>query len=181
MRMRRNALFLCAALVGFTVCLAGTMFVCPPGVDLEINQVRAQIANTSDALGAYRSASGNFPAGEAGLAALLQPTVGGPYLLRMPIDSWGNALVYRRSSQGDAFSLYSRGRNGLDEQGGGDDIVSGTKTYSCEEYGVGCHRTCSWVQRASIVATLLSAGVLLLWIAGAIARWGWGQVSRATA
>src|SRR5690242_6169298 len=122
MRTRSKLSLLVGAPAVFAAVTVGTSFVCPPVLDLEINQVRAMVSNTSDAVIAYRSSSGHLPTNEEGLTALLQPMTFGPFLKWMPTDPWGSALVYRRSTEGDAFSLYSRGRNGVDELGGGDDV-----------------------------------------------------------
>jgi hypothetical protein len=183
MRIRRKAGLLFGALGVSAATLLATLFACPPGVLLEIDRVRfGMIPNTSAALDAFHSASGHLPTEEEGLAVLLRPvSVAGPYLKWIPTDPWGNALVYRLSAPGDAFSVYSRGRNGVDELGGGDDIVGGAKTYSCEEYGVGCHRACTALQLVSIVGVGLSAIATVLWVIVLSARWSWRQVSRATA
>jgi general secretion pathway protein G len=187
MRMPRRArVRLLAILCGVPLLVVATFLVCPLlNVDesMEIDRVRfGAIPGISDALGAYRYTVGRYPTEAEGLGALLNPTsVGGPYLRRPPTDPWGNAYVYRLSPQGDTFSLYSRGRNGVDEEGGGDDVVNGMKAYTCEEYHVGCHRACKATQIAAVVG-------LLLWIAGLglstvvlVARWCWRQVNRVPA
>ena len=41
----------------------------------------------------------------------------------LPLDGWGNDLVYvRNEAEGDVYRLYSKGQNGIDESGSGDDV-----------------------------------------------------------
>ena len=78
----------------------------------------------------FKTDTGHYPKTEEGLNALLVATGGisswkGPYLRRgVPNDSWVHAYIYyyppRYGSR--EFDLYSRGKNGIDENGKGDDI-----------------------------------------------------------
>ena len=44
------------------------------------------------------------------------------YRLPLPWDAWGHPYIYHLTENSPGYSLYSKGENGLDEQGGGDDI-----------------------------------------------------------
>lgn len=72
----------------------------------------------------YRIENGSYP---RSLAILTQPTQGYPkgYLDGggMPADGWGRALVYEAAPDGKSFRLWSPGKNGGDERGGGDDVT----------------------------------------------------------
>jgi hypothetical protein len=53
-------------------------------------------------------------------------------------DYWGHPYAYRLTSTTPGFALYSTGKNGIDENGGGDDVVGWEKHYMCSDYGVNC-------------------------------------------
>ncbi len=61
------------------------------------------------------------------------------YLKKVSRDPWGGDYVYRRVS--DGYLIYSPGRDGKDDSGGGDDVVKEDKEYTCESYGVGRPKT----------------------------------------
>ena len=44
------------------------------------------------------------------------------YLLYLPLDVWNRPYIYHLTENSSGYSLYSKGENGRDEQGGGDDI-----------------------------------------------------------
>jgi hypothetical protein len=71
----------------------------------------------------YRIENGSYP---RSLSTLTQPTQGYPkgYLDGggMPADGWGRALIYEPAPDGKSFRLWSPGKNGSDERGGGDDV-----------------------------------------------------------
>lgn len=75
------------------------------------------------AIAVYRSQLGREP---ATIADLLQKTDAFPdgFLKSgsVPKDAWGRDLVYSASKGDAAYSLYSIGSNGIDEQGSGDDV-----------------------------------------------------------
>ena len=82
---------------------------------IALQQVRAAVS-------IYQVDRGTLP---ADLAALLGSSDAFPngYLAggELPTDGWGRALVYSLG-EGDTYTLYSVGPNGLDESGGGDDV-----------------------------------------------------------
>jgi general secretion pathway protein G len=46
----------------------------------------------------------------------------GPYIKRVPVDPWGNPYIYRSAGNGSRYDLYSRGPEGKDQGGGGENI-----------------------------------------------------------
>jgi hypothetical protein len=87
-------------------------------------------------------------------------------------DQWGHLRVYRQRADGQA-QIYSAGANGKDEEGGGDDVVVGPKTYSCQDYGVNCPRSLSEWGKISILAVALCSALALVletiaWIVPAV-------------
>jgi len=80
------------------------------------------------------------------------------YVRYIPKDSWGSGYVYKPS--GDAYDLYSIGKNIIDDGGLQDDIaLSRSSGYLCEFYEIGC-----WVSLV-VFLSLLSLGCALLGIA----------------
>ena len=61
-----------------------------------------------------------------------------PYLKSPPKDRWGNDFVYKVTGDQPGYLLYSKGKNGIDENGDGDDITGWKKRYTCNDYGVNC-------------------------------------------
>lgn len=84
----------------------------------------ADLKAIEQALNLYRIDAGSYPTTNQGLAALVRrpetppvPKTWNPngYLERVPVDPWGNALVYL--SDGTRFTLRSLGADGIE---GGD-------------------------------------------------------------
>jgi len=127
------------------------------------------LTHLSQALALYRTRTGVWPSTSEGLQALTQ----GPQrtLERVPLDPWGNA--YRYAAQADGrWTLHSMGYDGMDQAGGGDDVIVGEKEYAgCETYGIGCPITTDDVLQGA-----LAAGVALglLGVIGSLGAWGIG-------
>lgn len=64
------------------------------------------------------------------------------YLIRLRDDDWGNPFVYRVTPGAKGYMLYSRGGNGIDEYGNGDDIANEGKKYTCKQYQERCWTPC---------------------------------------
>jgi hypothetical protein len=77
--------------------------------------------------------TGSYPSEAGGLKELVPME-----LRRLPMDPWGNAYAYAFELHRSKPLVYSIGVNGIDERGGGDDVVGPSKNYSCEVYGVDC-------------------------------------------
>jgi hypothetical protein len=78
------------------------------------------------AIDRFHSASGHYPEGLHQLetpAGLPTGSSTGPD--GTPLDPWNRPLIYRVPGElsGNDYDLYSMGPNGLDEGGGGDDIL----------------------------------------------------------
>ena len=58
--------------------------------------------------------------------------------------------------------VYSIGVNGIDEHGGGEDIVMWPKHYTCREYGVGCTRVVALLEFGALALAILSVSFLVL-------------------
>jgi hypothetical protein len=81
----------------------------------------------------YRSRHGHFPPESIGLSALV-----GEFIGQLVPDPWGHQYVYRRPAATGPYRLYSRGLDGRDDRGSGDDVTTWPKRYRCEDYGVNC-------------------------------------------
>lgn len=84
----------------------------------EVKATRAQIDALGKALDIYRLDTGHYPSQEAGLQALItvpadEPKWQGPYLNKaLPVDSWGNAYIYRIPGEQREYDLISLGKDG---------------------------------------------------------------------
>jgi hypothetical protein len=109
---------------------------------------------------------GHLPTDAEGLISL----VGGDhaFLDMWPRDPWHHPYVYRRTKAPLGFEIYSIGHNGQDESGGGDDIVTGEKSYRCEDYIVSCTFT---LNRAAgmLLLLLIVSSLSVLAYRGALA------------
>ncbi|MEO1017498.1 MAG: type II secretion system protein GspG [Pseudomonadota bacterium] len=94
----------------------------------ETAYVEAQ--NIRNALRLFYLDSGSLPASEVGIEALIVAPADadgwrGPYLDRIPKDPWGNDYVYGNlGDTAETIQVYSKGRDGRDDLGLGDDISS---------------------------------------------------------
>ena len=148
-------------------------------MDLRIDRVRyGHLPVLSYALESFIREHGRAPEESEGLAALVcaRPGDAGHCLSHLPKDPWSHPYVYRRIGRAPGYMVYSIGADGVDEGGGGDDIVTWAKEYSCSEYGVGClhigdrlELVAFWVAGLSGIF-LLAHGVVIL-VAGA-RSWG---------
>jgi hypothetical protein len=120
------------------------------------------------AVSMFEKENGRLPDGDAGLAALLTTTP--PLIERLPNDTWGHAYVYRSTSGGSGYAVYSVGFNGIDELGQGDDVTDWSKQYSCDAYGVGCPPTLDDLI-AYVALALGSVGLVGLVVSMVVAVW----------
>ncbi len=77
-------------------------------------------------------------------------------------DAWSNAYVYRLVSEGKGYVLYSRGANGIDEQGEGDDVTAASKKFTCEQYADLCWSPCEIIKNLAYLTGFASAIALLV-------------------
>ena len=92
--------------------------------EAEIEATREAMRGLAQHLAAYRIERQSYP---ARLADLVAPTDARPRGFldggELPTDAWGRAFSYELGESG--YKLWSRGADGLDQRGGGDDIVGG--------------------------------------------------------
>lgn len=113
----------------------------------------------------YKDDHSTQPPHSVGLEALL-PTDSNPgYLMSVPRDPWGNEYLYLTSRD---YLVYSRGLNGIDERGSGDDVTVPDKEYSCQEYGIGCPVEPVAVLRISAMVTILTSATMMVVLLAAI-------------
>ena len=95
-------------------------------VDTKEMDAHARLKTLRQALELYKAQhGGTYPSSEQSMMALCdQPGQRGyltcPHALN---DPWGNPYVYRPAEAQRSYQLYSRGSNGIDEGGRGDDII----------------------------------------------------------
>ena len=97
-------------------------------VDTKEMDARAELKTLRQALDLYKAQHGAYPTTDQSLTVLIDRPgsrgyLAGPHAL---LDPWGAGFIYRSPGMQhsvDGFQLYSRGPNGIDEGGGGDDIV----------------------------------------------------------
>jgi len=83
-------------------------------------------------------------------------------LKRVPRDPWGREYLYLTES--NEYTIYSVGRNGMDELMLGDDIVFGmSRKLTCETHGVRCFRArvSSYIKTGSVVVFAVALIVFL--------------------
>ena len=131
-----------AVVLVFVASIFGLLEAVPQHIDasLSVGLTRAQtdLRFLTQALERAKVEAGALPSDSVGLAALV-PT----FLANLPHDPWGNAYAYRRVTVEPGYEVYSRGRDGLDEDGGGDDVTGHDKWYRCSDYEVNCGVTLS--------------------------------------
>jgi hypothetical protein len=103
------------------------LFFCRSYVDgSRIGWVRLRLIELESIVEFYQYEKGAPP---PTLAALMPE-----YLKRLRDDTWNNPFVYHLLPGAKGYVLYSRGANGIDEFGRGDDITVEWKEFTCEQY-----------------------------------------------
>ena len=88
-------------------------------------------ANISSALDLYEIDNGSYP---ESLDLLMEKKNGkGPYLKKRAIDPWGHQYKYTYPGTHGDYDLYSFGKDGVDNNGEGDDIANWENTAKAEE------------------------------------------------
>lgn len=108
------------------------------GLSVGLTRAQTDLRFLTMALERAKVEAGALPSDAGGLAALVPS-----FLANVPHDPWGNAYVYRRVAVEPGYKVYSRGRDGLDEHGAGDDVTGHDKSYRCSDYEVNCGVTLS--------------------------------------
>lgn len=114
------------AIIGLLAGLVGPQVIKHLG-ESKTKAARLQIEELSSALDMYKLDVGRYPAGEDGLAALIEQPASakfwnGPYLKKkkVPLDPWNNPYHYVAPGQHGKFDIYSLGADGT-EGGDGED------------------------------------------------------------
>ena len=88
-------------------------------------------ANISSALDLYEIDNGTYP---ENLDVLLEKKEGhGPYLKKSAIDPWGHPYKYVYPGAHGDYDLYSFGKDGIDNNGEGDDVTNWEPAAKTEE------------------------------------------------
>jgi general secretion pathway protein G len=104
---------------------------CGYGKKPKIQAAKTQIEGTfATALDGFEVAVGRYPTTAEGLRALVEKPATNPgnwtkpFLLKIPLDPWGNEYqyVYPGTHNANSYDLYSFGPDG--KSGGGDDITN---------------------------------------------------------
>ena len=132
-------------------------------VCLNLDVAKMDLANMRLAIDLYMTDNGVLP---ADLAELVRAR----FFDRLPSDPWRSPYIYRRDASTPGYALYSAGADRMDQNGAGDDIIVGEKTYSCEVYGVNCAvPVAEWVKCVSLSAA--AASLLGLIVLTSVAVW----------
>jgi general secretion pathway protein G len=123
------------------------------------NSAKSDLEILTSAVQLSAKERGRLPSESEGLSALV---TGEPkYLDRVPNDPWLRPYVYRTVDAKPGFEIHSLGQNGVDESGGGDDIVSWDKTYRCADYSVGCLVTVKQLPLIAMVLLMLGSLIVI--------------------
>lgn len=110
--------------------LAAAALLAPVPARADASQVERTLADLERihrALAQHRRNTGQLPANGAELGTVVQLYARGvPLDGATPADHWGRRLAYRLRGDGaePGYELYSLGRNGVDDAGLADDVVS---------------------------------------------------------
>lgn len=86
---------------------------------------------------------------------------------RVPQDPWSHPYVYRQAPDPPGFVIYSRGSDGIDDHGAGDDITTPDKSYRCETYRDECAGSLPWWRNVALATAFLGG---LGWLASGATR-----------
>jgi hypothetical protein len=109
--------------MGAALCLVALLIFAisrPLDSDAEADQrsrTKSVLSICGSALDSWSKEHHRLPSVEEGLSVLEMK-------VRIPLDGWGRPIIFKRndSSASSRFQLYSRGKNGIDENGAGDDM-----------------------------------------------------------
>jgi len=93
--------------------------------DNAVGAARHTLTVTAELLERFRQQRGVYPRDIHEIDALLAGDIPAANAERLHTDPWGHPITYRFPARDPMceFELYSKGPNGRDEQGGGDDVV----------------------------------------------------------
>ena len=120
---------------------------CPMMVDgpsSTITQAIHDISTLTSSMDLYRLNHGRYPASWEEHNGFFETS-------RTRRDPYRREYVYRALEAGAGFTIYSRGPNGIDEFGEGDDLIDGDKKYDCPEF-YDCPTVCERANKTVLVA-----------------------------
>lgn len=89
----------------------------------DIISTRMTILTVAKGLDLYLQDFGYYPSKHDGLIVLTKPGKNKSYYIdKLKNDAWNQPLVYKNENNANSFLLYSIGKNGIDENGQGDDV-----------------------------------------------------------
>lgn len=74
---------------------------------------------------------------------------------RVPQDPWSHPYIYLLTPDPPGFVIYSRGADGIDDHGAGDDITTPGKSYRCETYRGECAGSLLWWRNIALASAFL--------------------------
>lgn len=110
------------------------------GETTHLQRVTADLSAIDSAIEMFVLQSGRYPTTLEGLKVLVQKSNDEisnwkQVLSLVPTDAWGNQFVYTlREQHGQSYLLYSKGPDGVDNNGYHDDVVNWEKSYVCSFY-----------------------------------------------
>ncbi|MES2952867.1 MAG: type II secretion system protein GspG [Pseudomonadota bacterium] len=120
-----------------------------------LQYTRLDLEEIEDALTLYRKEKGVLP-------ETLNSLASSGYLKKsVAADGWHHPYVYQAIAGGGYYALYSRGVDGVDESGNGDDVTAKEKQFTCEQYQELCRSPCEVVKAVGYFTSFFSAIFLL--------------------
>jgi hypothetical protein len=152
-RSKGAAVFIGAAtiFVAGSLVTAATEVVCPLSISKSwLYSAQFELEYLAAAVDRFRSDKNELP---SNLDQVL-----GVYIRSEGRDPWGNSYIYRQTAAAAGYLLYSRGANGIDEGGAGDDVLphGSTKSYTCAQYESLCVSGCQVTKGVAFVAALIA-------------------------
>ena len=135
------------------------------GVDYKITQALFDLDALRRTIALSVDQRHRLPTEAEGLQSLAQGSV--PMMDRVPDDPWLHPYVYRRIAGAPGFVVYSKGADGVDDHGAGDDVTTSAKSYRCETYYDECAGSLPWWRNVALAASFLGG---LAWLAFSAVR-----------
>jgi general secretion pathway protein G len=121
--MKKRLLLLCSFLLIVFLSFVALESRGPIDRDQHTYATVMRLSDIGLALELFRKEAGRYPTTNEGLDLLVSKNEKTQYLRLLPSDSWGRFFVYSETPGAvHPFVLYSTGRNGVNEDGNGDDI-----------------------------------------------------------
>jgi len=116
--MKKRALVFSSMVAGLVLAVVARLYLFPIDRNQRATATLQSVTDIAEAIRTFKSDFGQFPRDLQQLKSASRSYVHATATLS---DAWGQPLVYRIEA-GKGFILYSKGGNGIDENGQGDDI-----------------------------------------------------------